>query len=148
MKCIQHSEHDAVAVCLACGRALCPQCVAFSGDAAACAGRCESTVDLLTSQRRNALAGYKLFVDGKFQDETLAMLQMRLKHSKFWLGILLIPIAYLLYRVVVSEGDDQALYIWLGAIALFFLVFSIQSIARWRKLIAKREELVRAWKSE
>lgn len=45
MKCFNHRELDAIAVCKHCGRALCFGCLAEVGGVAACKGRCESDVE-------------------------------------------------------------------------------------------------------
>ncbi|MFZ2641021.1 MAG: hypothetical protein WA117_08515 [Verrucomicrobiia bacterium] len=44
MKCYNHSEIDAVGVCMSCGRALCHDCIAEVGLRCSCKGRCEATV--------------------------------------------------------------------------------------------------------
>lgn len=73
MKCFNHRELDAIAVCKHCGRALCSGCVAESSGMSACKGRCEagvaashsetqlnlhSFVSLTTMLRIVALLGY------------------------------------------------------------------------------------------
>ena len=44
MRCFTHSDVEAVALCKACGRALCHNCVATVGRASACKDRCEGDV--------------------------------------------------------------------------------------------------------
>jgi hypothetical protein len=44
MKCFNHRELDALAVCKHCGRALCSSCAAETEDLIACRGRCENFV--------------------------------------------------------------------------------------------------------
>ena len=41
MKCFNHHEKDAVAVCRHCGKALCPDCTVESEHGVSCSGRCE-----------------------------------------------------------------------------------------------------------
>jgi hypothetical protein len=44
MRCFTHSDVDAVAICKACGRALCHSCIAAVGRSCACKERCEGDV--------------------------------------------------------------------------------------------------------
>ena len=44
MKCFNHHEIDAVAVCRHCGKALCTECVVETEHGICCAGRCERHV--------------------------------------------------------------------------------------------------------
>jgi len=44
MKCYNHSDAEAVAVCRSCGRALCRACLTEIGLSSSCKGRCESVV--------------------------------------------------------------------------------------------------------
>lgn len=50
MKCFNHRELDAIAVCKHCGRALCSGCVADSSGMSACKGRCEAEVEASRSE--------------------------------------------------------------------------------------------------
>lgn len=57
MKCYNHSNVEAVAVCRSCGRALCRDCVTEVGLSCSCKGRCESvvaTMDDLVERGRTA----------------------------------------------------------------------------------------------
>jgi hypothetical protein len=47
MHCFNHQDHDALAICRNCGRALCSECIAISEDAVACKNRCEQKVATL-----------------------------------------------------------------------------------------------------
>lgn len=57
MKCFNHRELDAIAVCKHCGKALCSQCLPEIREIAACKGRCEAAVSIAMSdeelRRRN-----------------------------------------------------------------------------------------------
>jgi len=45
MKCIQHNAVDAVAVCMYCGRALCPACIQSpTGGRVVCSSACETAL--------------------------------------------------------------------------------------------------------
>ena len=148
MKCIQHAEHDAVAVCTACGRALCPQCVVFPGDAAACNGRCENVVESQQRQRRGNDAAFQLLLEGKYQDESLTAARVRVQHARFWLVVVLIPLGILLFKAVNSNQDSRVMYLWLAGLPVLGLIASIQSIIKWRKVIAKREAYIAHWTAE
>lgn len=58
MKCFNHRELDAIAVCRHCGRALCPACVAESAGMSACKGRCEAEVAAIHSETQLSLHSY------------------------------------------------------------------------------------------
>jgi hypothetical protein len=58
MKCFNHRELDAIAVCRHCGRALCPACVAESAGMSACKGRCEAEVAAIHSETQFSLHSY------------------------------------------------------------------------------------------
>lgn len=47
MKCYNHPNYDASAVCRSCGRALCRDCVVEVGLSCSCKDRCESVVETL-----------------------------------------------------------------------------------------------------
>ena len=47
MRCFVHHEVEAVGICRACGRALCPDCTAEVEGAVACKGRCEPLASAL-----------------------------------------------------------------------------------------------------
>ena len=55
MRCYNHHDKDAVGVCKACGRALCPACAVEVEKAVACRDRCESDVSTMLALNRNAL---------------------------------------------------------------------------------------------
>ena len=70
MKCFNHRELDAIAVCKHCGRGVCPTCATEVGTATACKGRCEADVaainDLMmrgrTAYQKGSATHYKLAV--------------------------------------------------------------------------------------
>ena len=47
MACFNHRDRESVSGCKACGRALCPECIAEVGRSLACKDRCEDDVRLL-----------------------------------------------------------------------------------------------------
>ena len=54
MKCYYHNERDAVGVCRACSKGLCPDCVSDLGPAIACRGRHEEQAKGLIATQSNA----------------------------------------------------------------------------------------------
>ncbi len=57
MKCFQHPQVDAVAICKNCHKGLCTDCAADLGNGVACKGRCEAEVAALSDlQQRNKTA--------------------------------------------------------------------------------------------
>ncbi len=55
MKCYVHRSADAVGVCRACGRGVCPDCAAEAGNAVACRQRCEDDVRQVTEALRKQI---------------------------------------------------------------------------------------------
>ena len=55
MRCFNHHDNDAVGLCRACGRGLCPDCVAEVEKAVACRNRCEADVATILTINRNSL---------------------------------------------------------------------------------------------
>ena len=47
MKCFNHNDKDAIAVCRSCGKGLCSECLVDTGNGIACKGKCEKTVKLI-----------------------------------------------------------------------------------------------------
>ena len=62
MKCFNHRELDAIAVCKHCGKAVCSQCLADTGGGIACRGDCEVFVRRSFEQQgelfRSSKVGY------------------------------------------------------------------------------------------
>ncbi|MDR0274535.1 MAG: DUF2180 family protein [Burkholderiaceae bacterium] len=50
MRCFVHHDQEAVGICLACGKGLCPDCVADLGHAISCRGACEQTAREMHAQ--------------------------------------------------------------------------------------------------
>ncbi len=59
MKCFNHRELDAIAVCKHCGRALCPNCIAEVELAAACKERCETEVAAILDAHHRGKTAYQ-----------------------------------------------------------------------------------------
>ncbi|MBI1750336.1 MAG: hypothetical protein HY234_00610 [Acidobacteria bacterium] len=47
MKCFNHRDQDAIAICKHCGKGLCQQCVVETAGGASCRGNCEENVAAL-----------------------------------------------------------------------------------------------------
>src|SRR5436305_10275861 len=54
MKCYYHNERDAVGICRACSRGLCPDCISDLGLAIACRGKHEAQAKSLIATQSNA----------------------------------------------------------------------------------------------
>jgi len=59
MKCFNHRELEAIAVCKHCGRALCPNCIAEVELLAACKGRCEVEVLAIVDAHQRGKTAYQ-----------------------------------------------------------------------------------------
>ena len=60
MKCYNHEDADAVAICKNCNKALCHRCATDVGNGVACAGSCEEEVQALNELiRRNRTASQR-----------------------------------------------------------------------------------------
>lgn len=53
MKCFNHAETDAVAICKSCGKALCKTCSAELSNGIACKNSCEARVNMLNQMVDN-----------------------------------------------------------------------------------------------
>lgn len=71
MRCFNHHGKDAVGICKACGRALCPCCAAEIQKAVACRDRCESDVSTLLSINRNAIQYAKSTKQARYLGPTM-----------------------------------------------------------------------------
>lgn len=62
MKCFNHRELDAIAVCKHCGKALCSGCMTESSGMSACKGRCEAAVDAAHAETQLNLQSYRSMI--------------------------------------------------------------------------------------
>jgi len=65
MKCYDHQDVDAVAICKSCGKALCSQCAVDLGRGIACKGRCVDDVQMLISLADNNAKTYSAMRGGR-----------------------------------------------------------------------------------
>jgi hypothetical protein len=110
MKCYNHSERDSVAICLACGRSFCRECVRETEAGIACSGKC---ADVLLKNR-------------KFQTELAAHLKNTRRSSllssffSMGMGILFIVFSRsgfgLVYKLIFLLGLGFTIY---GFMVLF-----------------------------
>ncbi len=66
MKCFNHQELDAVALCLNCLRGLCSACATEAGDGFACAGDCERRIAINVAHRGNYDSASRAFRFSRF----------------------------------------------------------------------------------
>src|SRR5580658_9442633 len=59
MRCFNHPEVDAVAICKSCSRALCHECVSEVGKSASCKNRCEADVAALNELVQRGRTAYQ-----------------------------------------------------------------------------------------
>jgi hypothetical protein len=69
MKCYRHRDQDAVGLCKACGRGLCPACAAEVGKGLACRRSCEQEVAdmnaLIDQNIRSSPIGHRLLAQSR-----------------------------------------------------------------------------------
>jgi hypothetical protein len=147
MKCSNHTDKDASAVCTACGRALCSECTTFVRDSAACVSRCEAVVESERSMRDRNIDIHNEYLKGTYADEDLLRYQTNATNSKSLLLFLSGIACYLTYRFFTSPSDGGLLFIWLLFI-IGFLIFGVaKAIRKWGKLISQRKDVIALWKS-
>jgi len=59
MKCYNHPEMDAVAICKACGKAICKECAVDVGKGIACKGECEEDVKNINELMKRNIKAYE-----------------------------------------------------------------------------------------
>lgn len=116
MKCFNHREIDAIAVCKHCGRALCPNCAAEVELAAACKGRCEVEVAAILDAHERAKTAY----------QKVAATTVR---SAVFIGMLGFVFAIL---GIFGWGKGGGFSLIMGTIFLLWSAFSFNSAKRYR----------------
>jgi hypothetical protein len=149
MKCTNHPEKDAVAVCRACGRGICGECCAFVQDTAACTNRCETRVDAMVALQARNDRVQASFEAGQITDESLLLYRTNEKGAWAWLVFLLILATYLIYKFVqsLSLPDVSILSLWLLAIVAMGIYGAIGSVLKWKRLLKQRREINTMWRS-
>ena len=119
MKCYNHSNLEAVAVCRYCGRAICHDCTAEVGLTCSCKGRCESMVAIMND----------LVDSGKSVYRNTSNLQ--LGYGIFILLLCVVFLAPAIYRIV--KGDTSEWIYFLLACGLIFGGMGIASLVSARR---------------
>ena len=116
MKCFNHRELDALAVCKHCGRALCANCSAEVGLAVACKGRCEAEVASILDLHQRGKTAY---------DKAAA------SHSKNGVFIGLMGLGFTLFGLV-GWGNGGGFMLPMGLLFLVSSAFSFHSAKKYR----------------
>ena len=114
VKCFHHLERDAIGVCLACQRGLCPECAVDLSRALACRGPCQHEARRLLDLRDFSFAQPSL-QDTILRRNTLAYQRSGLYSIIF--GVSFIAFGYI-------QGDVGLLYV-MGIAATGFGVWSL-----------------------
>jgi hypothetical protein len=84
MNCFNHRDQPAVAVCKACGKGLCPECLAQVGSSIACKNSCEkraAVLDSLIDARLKLLGFVRLHASGLIASGLLFLMWGLLSYS-------------------------------------------------------------------
>lgn len=106
MRCYNHSNIEAVAVCRSCGRALCRDCTAEVGLSCSCKGRCESIVATMND----------LVERGRTAYQKTSTLQLRNAVFVILLAIVFISLAVIRFS---NHDATDSTYFFLAAGVLF-----------------------------
>jgi hypothetical protein len=115
MNCFNHRDRQAIAICKACGKGLCPDCIIEISGSVACKDICEKRVTVLNN-----------LLDAQLRLISLARLFYVLP---LVFGILLV--IWGLLCIFVGNTSDSHFPLIVG---LFFVLFSIGPAAKSRKL--------------
>ncbi len=78
MRCFNHQQNDAIAVCLACGKACCKQCIHDTEPMISCSAECQQTIDESTEvmNRTKIIYGIGQFKTNRpvFNSQTIFLL--------------------------------------------------------------------------
>jgi len=149
MKCFQHHDRDAIGICYACHKGLCPECHVTVADTSSCRGNCEERVkDTVEMVRRNTEVS-KSYSTGKLEDENLGIYRNQQKKAGSWIVALGAGAIFLIYKFVasLSGNEPQIQYIWLLALAGIFLYGAISMFLAYRRLAKNREAVRSIWRA-
>jgi len=116
MKCFNHRELEAIAVCKHCGRALCPNCIAEVELLAACKGRCEVEVLAIVDAHQRGKTAYQ-----KVAATTVK--------TAVFLGVLGLPFTIL---GAFSWGKGGGFMLIMGLTFMVWSAFTFQSAKKYR----------------
>jgi hypothetical protein len=123
MKCFNHRTVDAVAQCKACGRALCPDCIAEVGRGCSCRDRCEADVAKLNDLVERGRTAYQ---------KTGAM------HFRSGLFTLLLGIPFVILGIVVlSTTGDGTWGIWFLLMGILFAAWGVSQFISAKRISQK-----------
>jgi hypothetical protein len=112
MNCFVHRSVAAVGICRACGKALCPACVAELKNGIACRDSCEERVELLNR-----------IVDSNVRNVGVENKQLRSA------AVLVLTLGVgMLASAVLAFDENAFLAVWLGAPGALFLMFGIMRL--------------------
>ena len=118
MKCYNHPERDGVAVCKACGRAVCHECAKESEEGFACQQSCIDSLkkrnDLYTKQAAHLKNMKRINVLGSFFSIGMGILFIYFSYQGYGLVyefILVLGIGFTVYGVVAQLANIFAFYI-------------------------------------
>lgn len=140
MKCFKHNDRDAVGICSACHKGLCPDCHVSVADSSSCRGGCEGRVeDAVSFVRRN------IEISKRIEDEYILIYRNRQRIAGAWAMALGATALFFIYKFVVSlSGDEpQVQYIWLLVITSV-LVHGAMSMFLTNRRLAKNRQAVQS----
>ncbi len=149
MKCFQHHERDAVGLCYACQKGVCPECHVTVADTSSCHGLCEERVkDTIAMVQRNVEVS-KSYSSGKIGDENLDIYRNQQKKAGTWVVVIGAITIFLVYKFAASlaGSEPQIQYIWLLALAGLFLYGAISTFLGYRRLARNREAVQSIWRA-
>jgi len=116
MKCFNHRNSDSIAICKACGKALCSECIADLGHSISCKGSCEEKAELLQSILNRSAATVTAQ-----------------KNNRYFLPMFFVFFGAVLLFTGLSDKNTFSLVTGVGFIA--FGIFYIFSTRKWVKEI-------------
>lgn len=114
MKCYNHPDVEAVAICRSCGRAICRDCVSEVGLSCSCKGRCEQVVATMN----------ELVERGRTAYQKTSTLQLRNGIFVILLGLVFVSLAVIRF----ASGDASVWTFFLLACGVLFAGMGIASL--------------------
>ena len=120
MKCYNHAEIDAVAICKSCSKALCTECCVDVGNGIACKGTCEErTADL------NVLIDHNIETAKKFGVGKKPLLS-KIAANFFIFGLILLVFSMLFGKLqVVEEYVGFVIMVGLASLMIAAIFFTL-----------------------
>jgi hypothetical protein len=127
MKCFNHRELDAIAVCKHSGRALCSGCTGESSGMAACKGRCEAAVDASHAETQLNLQGFR---------STMGMFRVMAPLS-FTIGLIAVIVGTYALIKEIGGREEPTTFVLVG-VGLIAAGYVFRHLAREFKLRAEK----------